>query len=93
MTFVPSADVEAIRGRLDHPVIDSDGHLIEYLPLVRDFLVEEAGESVAQAVRPDDEVGAARASRCPTRRSDDSSASTPPASGASRRGTRSTGRR
>src|SRR6185437_14905168 len=30
------------------PVIDSDGHLIEYLPLVRDFIVEEAGEDVAR---------------------------------------------
>ena len=37
----------AVRARIDHPVIDSDGHLIEYLPLVRDFLVEEAGETVA----------------------------------------------
>lgn len=33
---------------LDHPVIDGDGHLIEYLPLVRDFVAEEAGEAVAQ---------------------------------------------
>ena len=45
MNFVPSDDVAAIRSRIDHPVIDSDGHLIEYLPLVRDFLVEEAGEN------------------------------------------------
>ena len=48
MNFLPSDEVAAIRDRLDHPVIDSDGHLIEYLPLVRDFLVEEADESVAQ---------------------------------------------
>src|SRR3954468_8041822 len=48
MNFLPSDDVAAIRSRIDHPIIDSDGHLIEYLPLVRDFLVEEAGESVAQ---------------------------------------------
>lgn len=41
-------DAGAIRERLDHPVIDADGHIVEFLPLVRDFLVEEAGESVAK---------------------------------------------
>ncbi len=49
MNFVPSDEVAAIRRRIDHPVIDSDGHLIEYLPLVRDFLVEEAGEDLGKA--------------------------------------------
>lgn len=48
MQFVRSDAVERIRQRIDHPVIDGDGHLIEYQPLVRDFLVEIAGESVAQ---------------------------------------------
>jgi predicted TIM-barrel fold metal-dependent hydrolase len=47
MHFARSDEVAAIRARLGHPVIDADGHLIEYNPLVRDFLVEEAGESVA----------------------------------------------
>jgi predicted TIM-barrel fold metal-dependent hydrolase len=45
--FVPSDDVARVRGRLDHPVIDSDGHLLEFLPVVRDFVAELAGESVA----------------------------------------------
>ena len=49
MSLVPTDEVAAIRSRLDHPVIDSDGHLIEFLPLVRDHLVDEAGESVAKA--------------------------------------------
>src|SRR5262245_40272535 len=48
MDFERGREVAAIRERLDHPVIDADGHLIEYNPLVRDFLVEEAGESVAK---------------------------------------------
>ena len=48
MNFVRSDEVEAIRKQLDHPVIDGDGHLIEYNPLVRDFLVEIAGEETAQ---------------------------------------------
>jgi predicted TIM-barrel fold metal-dependent hydrolase len=37
-----------VRERLGHPVIDSDGHLIEYLPLVRDFVAEEQGEGLAR---------------------------------------------
>ena len=48
MNFVRSDEVDAIRKQLDHPVIDGDGHLIEYNPLVRDFLVEIAGEEVAK---------------------------------------------
>ena len=49
MHFLPSDKVARIRERIDHPIIDSDGHLIEYLPLVRDFIAEEAGEDVAKA--------------------------------------------
>ena len=48
MNYVPSDEVEKIRGQLDHPVIDGDGHLIEYTPLVRDFLVEIAGPDIAE---------------------------------------------
>ena len=48
MNFVPSNEVESIRAKLDHPVIDGDGHLIEYTPIVRDFVKEIAGEEVAQ---------------------------------------------
>ena len=36
-----------IREQLDHPVLDADGHQIEFLPLVRDLLAEDAGEEVA----------------------------------------------
>jgi len=44
----PNEEVSRIRARLDHPVIDSDGHIIEYLPVVRDLIVEEAGQTVAR---------------------------------------------
>lgn len=37
---------EAIRSRLDHPVIDSDGHWIEFEPLALDYLHEVAGPAV-----------------------------------------------
>ena len=47
VSYVPTDEVAAIRAQLDHPVIDNDGHIIEYLPLVRDILVDIAGESVA----------------------------------------------
>ncbi len=41
-----------IRRRLDHPVIDSDGHDIEYLPLVREHLREVAGQSAVDGFEP-----------------------------------------
>jgi predicted TIM-barrel fold metal-dependent hydrolase len=37
-----------IRDRLGHPVIDADGHIIELVPLVRDFLADDAGDAVAR---------------------------------------------
>ena len=39
------ARVEKIRAQLTHPVIDSDGHDVEYLPLVREELRALAGQS------------------------------------------------
>jgi predicted TIM-barrel fold metal-dependent hydrolase len=47
VNLIPTDEVQAIRNRVDHPIIDSDGHLIEYLPLVRDFIAEDAGEDIA----------------------------------------------
>jgi hypothetical protein len=35
-----------IRDQLDHPVIDADGHLIEFLPLVRDLLRDQTSGAV-----------------------------------------------
>ena len=46
--FVPSDEVVRIRQHLDHPVIDADGHQIEFMPLVRDHVVELAGEDAAR---------------------------------------------
>ena len=44
-------EVERIRARLDHPVIDADGHLIEYLPVVYDLLDEVAGAAAVDGFR------------------------------------------
>ena len=48
MEFTRDREVEQIHQQIDHPVIDGDGHLIEFAPLVRDFVREEAGEAVAE---------------------------------------------
>ncbi|HSS08339.1 MAG TPA: amidohydrolase family protein, partial [Acidimicrobiales bacterium] len=45
-TFLPHGDVARIRGRIDHPIIDGDGHLLEVLPVVFDFVREDAGADV-----------------------------------------------
>jgi predicted TIM-barrel fold metal-dependent hydrolase len=50
------APAHEIRRRLDHPVIDADGHSLEYLPAVRDHLRELAGAELAERL---DEVFAA----------------------------------
>jgi predicted TIM-barrel fold metal-dependent hydrolase len=36
----------SIRARLDHPVVDADGHLIEFIPLIRDYVVELGGAAL-----------------------------------------------
>lgn len=43
----PSAGVARVRAQLAHPVIDTDGHVIEYLPWVRDLVTDIAGADVA----------------------------------------------
>ena len=35
---------ERVRSKIDHPIIDADGHCLEYVPLVRDYIREAAGE-------------------------------------------------
>jgi predicted TIM-barrel fold metal-dependent hydrolase len=47
MEFVRSREVDAIKARLDHPVIDSDGHAVEYLPLVQEIMREQSGDELA----------------------------------------------
>jgi predicted TIM-barrel fold metal-dependent hydrolase len=47
--FVPSDEVAKIRRSIDHPIIDGDGHQLEFFPLVRELLVEAAGADVARS--------------------------------------------
>jgi predicted TIM-barrel fold metal-dependent hydrolase len=44
MTGLAAADV---RGRLDHPVVDIDGHIVESIPLVIEYMRRVAGGDVA----------------------------------------------
>src|SRR5271166_3551116 len=37
-----------IRAKLTHPVIDSDGHLSEYLPVLREYLAAAGGKNIMQ---------------------------------------------
>ena len=41
------AEPEHVRARLDHPVVDADGHVVEALPLVVEYIRRVAGDDVA----------------------------------------------
>jgi predicted TIM-barrel fold metal-dependent hydrolase len=47
MDFVASPDVDEIRGQIDHPIVDGDGHLVEILPLIVEIVGEIAGADLA----------------------------------------------
>jgi predicted TIM-barrel fold metal-dependent hydrolase len=48
LQFAPNREVEEIRKRIDHPIVDADGHLMEFFPLLVDLLREEAGARAAE---------------------------------------------
>ena len=45
----PASTADAVRARIDHPVIDSDGHVVEFMPTVRELFEEEAGRDLLPA--------------------------------------------
>jgi predicted TIM-barrel fold metal-dependent hydrolase len=49
-------DPKTIHSRLNHPVIDSDGHWIEYFPVMLDYLRQVAGNSAAEGMKSGDEI-------------------------------------
>ena len=51
MTTVASDHVAQIRDRLDHPIIDGDGHLLEFMPLVFELVREVAGDDVVRDLK------------------------------------------
>src|SRR5215213_4313307 len=46
--FDPSVTVAKIREQLDHPVIDSDGHLVEVRPVAMEYIARAGGSDIAQ---------------------------------------------
>ncbi|MFP6639198.1 MAG: amidohydrolase family protein [Myxococcota bacterium] len=50
MTQFDAAKVQRIRETLGHPVVDADGHMVEFLPAVREHLVTLAGEELASGM-------------------------------------------
>ncbi|HKV53402.1 MAG TPA: amidohydrolase family protein [Candidatus Binataceae bacterium] len=49
-------DPEAIHAKLTHPVIDSDGHWVEYFPMLLDYMRNVAGTKAADGMRTGDEI-------------------------------------
>jgi hypothetical protein len=47
MSTVPRSGSRAIRARLDHPIVDADGHLVEYLPPLEDYIKAIGGSSLS----------------------------------------------
>jgi predicted TIM-barrel fold metal-dependent hydrolase len=52
MASIKKSKSAAIRAHLSHPVIDSDGHHVEYGPRVRDYVKQLAGTQMADRVGP-----------------------------------------
>ncbi|MGE0384243.1 MAG: amidohydrolase family protein [Gammaproteobacteria bacterium] len=50
-SFPIPQDVAAIRARLDHPIIDADGHLIEIMPMVYEIVGEMFGQAKGREYR------------------------------------------
>ena len=46
MSSARTSESEAVRARLDHPVIDTDGHNVELSPLYHDYLRELGGSDM-----------------------------------------------
>jgi predicted TIM-barrel fold metal-dependent hydrolase len=46
--FHASARVAKIRQQLDHPVIDSDGHLVEFRPVAMEYIAKAGGSDTLQ---------------------------------------------
>ena len=48
MAATPASKSAAVRARLNHPVIGSDGHTVEFLPAVLDYLEQTRGTKVVE---------------------------------------------
>lgn len=48
MAYVKDSKSAAVRARLDHPVIDGDGHWLEPVPIFLDYLKQVGGASIVE---------------------------------------------
>ncbi len=49
-------DAAQLHARLNHPVVDSDGHWVEYFPVLLDYLRKVAGSKAAEGMKSGDEI-------------------------------------
>jgi predicted TIM-barrel fold metal-dependent hydrolase len=49
-------DPAQIHARLNHPVIDSDGHWVEYFPVMLEYLRKVAGNKAVEGMKSGDEI-------------------------------------
>jgi hypothetical protein len=50
MSMNGSTEAGKLRSRLDHPIIDADGHWIEYLPVMREEFRRIGGDAAVEAL-------------------------------------------
>lgn len=46
--FAPNPIVDKVRSRIDHPIIDSDGHFFEFYPVLNEYLEKEGGKALLE---------------------------------------------
>ena len=51
MSAAETSPSEDIRSKLDHPVVDCDGHYIEFMPYFMDFVEDVGGTSMVETFR------------------------------------------
>src|SRR5215469_12810273 len=49
-------DPAQIHARLNHPVVDSDGHWVEYFPVLLEYLRKVAGNQAVEGMKSGDEI-------------------------------------
>jgi predicted TIM-barrel fold metal-dependent hydrolase len=57
MTTTHATSSAALRARLDHPIIDTDGHMLELMPVFLDYVREIGGHEIAERVAVEWESG------------------------------------
>ncbi|MCY3567820.1 MAG: hypothetical protein OXH38_04295, partial [Chloroflexi bacterium] len=51
MTTVSQSPSSTVRDRLDHPIIDGDSHIVEFMPTFFDYLKDVGGSEIVKRYR------------------------------------------